>query len=395
MKLLRYFRNFVQVRVWGEHPEKWINIAIRRDIPIWDLARGTDGSFTLCLPGISYLQNGKSICRKTGCHSKVLARHGILYELRKGKKRKAFVIASLLACTLICLLSSLVWSVEIVPGEKVTSKDILNTEQILLQCGVKPGVLIDSVDARRVASCILQNESGLCWAQVRREGTKIYVEIERGTYYQTDILPETPCDLVATKDFELVKGTVYQGTMSFVPGQIIHKGDVVISGLEAGVHASGDVQGRTWYTARVEVVYEAERIVETGRKDSVRSLFLFGLYIPLPGKNWLPWYDIETESVTKTTTLSYWTLPGGIRLPMGVRTVSTAETQLESVTMTYEEGLEYARMQAGTILDEKIPDEAQILSTTWRITENEAGILFYEITAECIEKIDMNIVDKL
>ena len=63
--------------------------------------------------------------------------------------------------------------------------------------------------------------------------------------------------------------------------------------------------------------------------------------------------------------------------------------------MNEAEGLAYARMQASLILDQKIPDDAQILSTAWKIRTNDDGSLVYEITAECIERINMKIVDKL
>lgn len=395
MKLLRYFKNYVVVHIYGDHPEKWINIAIRRDIPIWDLNRCEDGSFTLCMPRIDYWRSGKSICGKTGCRSKVLSRCGLLYTLRKGKQRKALMVSLIIACGLICFLSSLVWSVEVIPGDNTTVQDVQHTRNILLDCGLKPGVFLESVDFRGIASHILQSESGLCWAQVRREGTKIYVEIERGTYYEENTAPGSPCDLVADKDFELVKCTVYQGKATCVPGQIVHKGDVVISGLEDNVHASGDVIGRTWYTSKVEVVSEVEQVVETGKTDIVHSLFLFGTYIPLPGKHWLPWHRSSGENSSRTTTLNYWQLPGGFRLPLGIRTTAIKETTLEKVKMDTQSGAEYARMQAGLILDQKIPDDAQILSTKWRLAEDETGAVFYEITAECIENINMKIVDKL
>jgi hypothetical protein len=93
--------------------------------------------------------------------------------------------------------------------------------------------------------------------------------------------------------------------------------------------------------------------------------------------------------------LRYWQLPGGANLPVGIRTVLIKETTLAKVCMDEEEGVEYARIQAGLLLDQKIPDEAQILSTIWKLTEDENGVRFYEITAECIERINMKIVDKL
>lgn len=396
MSLFRYLKGYVHICVRGEQPEKWINIVIRRGIPIWDLQRRQDGSFTLCMPKNAYRTQTKSICAKTSCQTRVLRRRGLIYAVRKGKHRKTLVITGILACALICFLNQLTWSVEVIPGAQTTEQDLSFTRQWLLQNGIRPGVFLDTVDQRQVAWDILQARKGLCWVQVRREGTRFFVEIERGTYYSDEGVSDTPCDLVAVKDFEMVKCTVYSGRAHFVPGDVIHKGDLLVSGIEEGVPARADIQGRTWYSARAEVSFEAEQVVETGKIEYNKSLFFFGLQIPLPGKYWLPWYKgVNQESSSRSSTLTYWKLPGGVSLPMGVQTVCSKETKLTLVSMNEEEAIEYARLQAARILDEKIPDEAQILSTVWQVTQDDDGISYYEITAECLERINVKIVDKL
>lgn len=391
MRLFRYLKGYVHICVRGEQPEKWINICIRRGIHLWNLERQKDGSFTLCIPKKQYRLHTKNVCKKSGCRTRVLARKGLIYATRRMKYRKALMIAAVLACVLICFLNSLVWSVEVIPGERATEADVLRTEHLLLQYGVRPGVLVDAVNKRQVAMELLQAQKDLCWVQVRRTGTKLYVEIERGMFYSDQQIPlDTPCDLVAEKDFEVVKCTVYSGTAQCSPGQVVHKGDVLVSGLEEGVHAQADIVGRTWYSARVEIVYEAEQIEETGKMEISRSFFLFGLRIPLPGASWLPWREsVDPESSSQTTKLRYWTLPGDIRLPVGIQDTCRKETALQLVRFDEEEALAYARMQATDLLDAKIPDNAQVLSTSWRIVEHEDGSCVYEITAECTEPVGL------
>lgn len=397
MSLFRYLKGYVHICVRGKQPEKWINIVIRRGIPIWNLQRKQDGSFTLCIPKNAYRTQTKTICAKTGCQTRVLRRRGLIYDVRKSKHRKTLVITGILACAVICFLNQLTWSVEVIPGTQTSDQDIAFTRQWLLQNGIRPGVFLDTVDTRQVAWHILHARKGLCWVQVRREGTRFFVEIERGTYYsQEGITSQKPCNLIADKDFEMVKCTVYSGIPRCAPGDVIHKGDLLVSGIEEGVPARADIQGKTWYSARVEVTYEAEQVMETGKIEYNKSLFFFGLQIPLPGKNWLPWYKgVSRENSSQNSTLTYWALPGGASLPMGVQTTCRKETKLTLVSMNDEEAVEYARLQAARLLDEKIPDEARILSTVWRITRDEDGTAHYEITAECLERINVKIVDKL
>ena len=390
MRVLPYLAGYVQIEVQGAFPEKWINIAIRRGLRVWDLERRDDRCFRLRMPLKQYRRHTRSICKKSGCRTHVLTRTGMPFIMQKLKYRKALVVAMVLACVLIGFLSSMVWSVEILPGKGVCQADLLAAEKILWESGVRPGVFLHTVQNRTVAAAILQQCDDLSWVLVRRQGTKIYVELEGGVENAPELPADTPRDLVAPKDFELVKCTVYQGTPLYKVGDIVHQGQVVVSGLEAGRCASADVEGRTWYTVSVPVPSEIEWVEETGRSQSRYTFFVLGLRIPLSwGKK-----DFGTNCHS-TRQMTYWSLPGGVRLPLGVCTVKVYETCVQSRSVSGEEALEYARMQGMQLLDEKVPDTATVLSTQFKIVQAEDGTQVYQITAECLERINMKIVDKL
>ncbi len=396
MRFFPYLAGYVQIDVSGDCPEKWINIAIRRGLRIWDLERREAGVFRLCLPLKQYRKHTRSICKKSGCRTHVLERTGVPFLLGKLKYRKALAVTCVLACVLIGFLSSLVWSVEILPGDSVTQEDILVAEKILQESGVRPGVFLQTVRKRAVASTILQSQKNLSWVLVRRQGTKIYVEMEGGHQAAPELPSQIPCDLVAPKDFELVKCTVYAGLPMFKVGDIVHQGQVVVAGLEQGNCAMADIEGRTWYTVRVSVPTEIEQVKETGRSQTQYTFFLLGLRIPLPSKTWIPWYKKEFGVNCNTTTqLTCWSLPGDIPLPLGIESVKKQETYVQMRPVEGKEALEYARIQGMQLLDEKVPDAANIQSTTYTVIQEEDGTCVYEITAECLERINMKIVDKL
>lgn len=396
MRIFPYLSGYVQIYVQGDCPEKWINIAIRRGLRIWDLERQEKGGFCLCLPLKQYRHHTRSICRKSGCRTRVLSRVGVPFLLRKFKYRKALAVTCILACAMIGFLSSLVWSVEILPGEGVTQQNLLAAEKILWESGVRPGVFLQTVENRKVASDILQNQKDLSWVLVRRSGTKIYVELEGGTRTAPELPSDSPCDLVAPKDFELVKCTVYSGTPLYKVGDIVHRDQTVVSGLEQGTCASADIEGRTWYTVRVPVSSQIEQVEETGKSQSQYAFFLFGLRIPLPSETWLPWCRKDFGGdCSKSVRLDYWSFPDGTRLPLGLVFTQEKETKVTLRHLEEEEALDYARIQGMHLLDEKVPDTASILSTTYKIALEEDGTRVYEITAECLERINMKIVDKL
>ena len=282
MRIFPYLSGFVHIEVKGVFPEKWINIAIRRGLRIWDLERKGENCFRLCMPHKQYRRHTRSICKKSGCCTHVLTRTGIHFLARKLKYRKALTVTCVLACVLIGFLSSLVWSVEILPGEDVGQGDLFTAEKILWESGVRPGVFLQTVQHRTVAAAILQNCEDLSWVLIRRQGTKIYVELEGGLEKAPELPAETPRDLVAPKDFELVKCTVYKGTPMYNVGDIVHRGQVVVSGLKEGQCASADIEGRTWYTVSVPVPSTVEWVEETGRHQSRYSFFVLGLRISIP-----------------------------------------------------------------------------------------------------------------
>ena len=84
-KVLSYIQNYVQIRITGERPQKFINICLRRRIAVWDLTRVSEKEFTMCLLADDFRKNIRSAAAKSGVKVQIIAKKGILYTSFKFK----------------------------------------------------------------------------------------------------------------------------------------------------------------------------------------------------------------------------------------------------------------------------------------------------------------------
>ena len=182
------------------------------------------------------------------------------------KKKIPTLVAFLFAVVINVFLSDLVWDIRINGNETVSEAAI---EEALDSAGLSLGARWSVLDRSAV-----ENETAIVlpsigWININRRGTVAYVEIvERAV---TPPLPEkdlTPSNLVAERDCVIVDIDVVSGVACVKPGDVVRRGDVLISGVvenEWGlsfVHAEGSVTA--YVTDRISVEYP--------RSESVREI---------------------------------------------------------------------------------------------------------------------------
>ncbi len=403
-KIWRYFCGYVRIRIRGRQPEKFLNICLRRGISVWDLTRRDPNHFELCLYAKDFKKKLKQVALKSRCSVHILEKNGFLFFLRRYRKRKLFAVGAVILCALFVLLSSMLWSVEVTGGQ---AEDILRTKTILKNLGIQPGILIDSVSTQKLSEQLLAGQPELAWVGVKKQGTKMYIELKRGTFYEpgtTSEVPEDmPCDIVAAKDAVIRKIVVEQGVPVLQEDVPVQKGQIIISGtvrkedlpeenaLTRYVHARGTVRGIVWYSAEAAVETEVTVYRPTGNENTQKTILLFGLRIPLPGKEILPWVeDSSYQNANSIYVEEYITLPGGTALPIGISKRMEYEMAQYVITVSPAEAADRAELKAMDLLNDKIPDAAEILDTKVEWFENESGVSMVRITAECAENIGID-----
>ena len=384
-KFMSYIQNYVEIKIIGERPQKFINICLRRRLAIWKLERVSDREFTLCMLAGDFKKNVRSAARKSHIKVKILKKNGMLYSLRRYRSRKTLFIVSLLLTALFYMMSSIVWNIQI-EGADAFSR--LQTQSLLNELGVKRGSFLSNINTRALAEQLLQNQKNLSWVGVRKHGMTLSVELEKGTFYEEkkseNILAEDPCNIAVSKDCLLYKVTVEQGTQVISTGDTALAGQVVISG--EGKHAKAEILGCVWYRAETEVVTETEVLRPTGNTQKLHSLLIFGLKIDAPAWKWLPWNwgKKDFNSYDSIYNEKYAGTNGNI--PLGTATLIKRETKWETITLSEEEAKIKARTEVETALDAAIPDDGKILRTTASFVKRD-GKIYYVAAAEVLEQV--------
>lgn len=388
-KILSYIQNYVQIKITGLRPQKFINICLRRRLAVWDLTRVSENEFTMCLLADDFRKNIRSAAAKSGVQVHILEKKGILYTLRKYKSRKILAVLSLLLCVLFVIISSAVWDINVYGADSVSRQNTLN---LLSDLGVKRGMLMSNINARALAEQLLVKQDNLCWVGVKKKGMTLSIEIVEGVHYESkksdEISVEEECNIAVSKDCLLQKVTVEQGRQIVETGNTALEGQVVVVG--EGKHAEAQIMGVVWYKAEVLIEKDVAMLKYTGKEKTESSLLLFDFKIEPPAWKWLPWNwsDKKFKSYDSVYTEKY--LGNKRKLPFGTSKLVKRETVWENVTLSEEEAVLRAAMKAESVLDASIPDDGQILNTKSYVFE-KSGKQYYCITAEVLEDVGITV----
>lgn len=389
-----YLLGCLVVAVSGPNPERFINLAVSRGVPLWDLVRVSDQMLLVMVYAGSF-RSLRHIAKKSGCRLRIRSRRGLPFLWKRLRKRKMLVGGAVIFVFLVYLLCSIVWTVQVEGTRRVPASRII---KVAAAAGLRPGVIGWQVDGQMVAETLMRQVSGVAFAEVEvrprariRIIEKVIPKVESGCY-----------NVVAGKDGLVERLLVLAGHPLVQEGDVVKKGDVVISGMIPGpvpagedqnkpveqsppryVAAQGLVRARIWYRAYGEAPCSEVREVKTGRKTTIACIRMENKEIIIKGPAHIP-YTLYQRRVRR------WRLPGwrNINLPVEFVTIDLLEIKRETVHRSHREALELALRQARSGLAGMLP--RGVSPERVRLRELEAGDPGYVrvvLTAETVEEI--------
>lgn len=389
--LMNLIRGMVCVRLTGLFPERIINLCAQAGIDFWAMEWLDEHTvrFTTRRSTLGLLEE---LAGRVGCEVEQESSWGLPDFLGRFRTRYAFLAGLVFALCAVSFLSRFVLTVEVSGNERVPAAVILSQ---LRRLGVRPGAYGPALDRKQLAQEALVELKDLSWMAINLRGTRVEV-IVRETVKEPERLDETGWfDIVAQADGIITHIEPEQGDAVVGDGDVVAKGDVLISGtvtLEPPLysdlptryyqtHARGRVWARTWRTLAAAIPVETEVKDYTGAEKSVWSVNFFGQRVKIFGNTGISWsmYD-------KITTVRPAVLPGGRELPLALY----RETYREYLPQT----VEVDRSAAQDLLEEElskqlialIGEDGQVESTRFsaRMT---GGRLEVTLTAQCLEEI--------
>ena len=201
-----------------------MNMAAYRGVYLWEVSReGVGITMKAAGSSLSLLQ---SCAEKTGCRLEILHRGGLPVFLGRLRKRQVWAAGLLCFAAGLYFLSSFVWAVRIEGNERLSGEALLSACR---QMGLRAGVPKRSVDTQAVTDGLLEQFSELSWVSVGVHGTSATIRLAETIEKVERVDKQTPCDIVAAEDGVILQITAERGTPLVAAGDVVKKGDVLIS----------------------------------------------------------------------------------------------------------------------------------------------------------------------
>lgn len=287
--------------------------------------------------------------------------------------RPGIIVGLFLFCFLLFFSSRHVWRVEIEGNDTIPDYVI---EENLRAIGFGVGTSYPNTDFVALGEEYRTTFPHLSYVSVYMQGTVAKVKV-RETDKADDLIEgeKPPSFLVADRDAIIHSMSISHGTPVVSLGQVVKKGDILVSSLVQGAHvdtliaAEGEVVGELSEELMVEI--PLQRIQKTGEKrvKTQISVIFFGKRINIftnSGKMG-PRYDtIESEKV--------WRLPNGIPLPLSLRVSEAVFYETEEKEIGHAEALCLAQKEMKERLASVIGD-GELLGKTQTVTVKDGKLM--------------------
>ena len=333
----------------------------------------------------------KGICEKQGDSLRLIRQDGI-HRLAKTLRDRALVVAAavgLFALTLYLPTRSFFFRVE--GNERIPARQILAAAE---DCGIRFGVARREIRSERMKNALLEAMPELKWAGINTTGCTAVISVRERQPEETRQPGTGVSSIVALRDGYVTSCTVTRGNGLCAPGQVVRKGQVLISGYtDCGIciqatRAEGEVFAET--NREFRAVTPARRMV--CREPAQQRV---GISLLLGKKRINFWKDSGISDATcgRMYQEHYITLPGGFQLPvgLGVETVTDRILVPEAVPAAEAEAALQQFARQGLL---KQMTAGQILLESHCLSE-EGGLFVLQSRFLCSEMIGRVITEEI
>ncbi|MFD2116123.1 sporulation protein YqfD [Paenibacillus yanchengensis] len=382
-----WFRGKVTIKVTGQAPELFINEALKEAIHLEEIRWSTDGQL-VCELSIAEFFRIKPILRRTGCRMTIHKKEGFPFFMVRARRRIGFAIGLALFFIILFVLSSLIWSIEIVGNERLTESEIAEAAKAegikLFQWSYK----LD--DMKNISGRMTSRLAGTNFVGVEKKGTKITIQVVEQTIPKDRTL-QSPRHLVAKADAVVTQIVAETGKATVSKHSRVKKGQMLISGLigaednKKAVVASGVVRGKVWYEYNLTVPLIHKMKVYTGEQQTSWFLTFGSRLLKVSGFGQTPYDTHEIINDEERIAWRNWTVPIG-RMKQTMLKTATLERKL-----SLDEAKSVAILQAKANILEKAGIDAIIEDEIVLHEKTDNGKVYMKVLFD----VDQSIVDEL
>ncbi|WP_455718165.1 sporulation protein YqfD [Anaerosporobacter sp.] len=368
IRIVKWFRGYLLVRIKGYSPERFINLCSARDILIWDLRQVENGyEFFISVQGFRGL---KQIVKKTKTRPFIKKRYGFPFLLHRYRKRKVFAIGVLLCCILVYIMSLFIWEISISGELKHTDEAIV---KFLRKNNVYTGIQKRKVSCQEIEEEIRAQYPDIGWVSAEIRGTRLLIKIKETNIPKPVVRRTDPCHIVANKDGIITSIITRSGVPQVKTGTVVKKGDVLVSGIvdimgdfdvivrKETVVSDADIEMKTFYeySDSFDLKYIKKEYTGEEKKAYSMSINENKIFLYSPFKVYKKYDIIDNDEKLRIGKNFY--------LPISLTTTYYKEYELIPSVYTNEEANQIAGEKLQLYIDKLIENGVTILENNVKI----------------------------
>ena len=381
--LIKYIFGYINIKVEGYFVERFINKCINEGIFFWNIKR-EKSTIAYMNVGIRDFKKLCKISKETKCKVKILEKKGLPFFLNRYRKRKIFLILIVLIGLVLFTLSKFIWNINIEGINNINESEIIS---VLDEKGLKVGKIKNKIDTQKIINEIRLERTDISWIGITIKGTNATVKIVEADSKPEIINEEDYCNIVATKDAQIVKISAQNGIPVVKTDDIVTKGDILIAGWIDGkytgtryVHSEGEVKAKVWYTEKEQVTLDQVVERDTGNSEQKYKIkinnFTINLFKTL--SKFEKYDTIETCNQIKIFSNFY--------LPIELIKITNMEKVEEKITYGIEEAKQTGIQKASEKIEKQLNGEQEVLQKYVNTYVNN-NFVESEVTYEVLENI--------
>lgn len=253
-------RGYVMIQIVGVYPERLVNRALERHIPLANIRRVSRRCMTMEL-AVNNLLELRPVFRACRCRMHIVKRYGTPFVLARFARRKTLLIGLALGFSLLLYGSLCIWRIEVTGQSNVPEAVVLRAAEAY---GVAAGMPRSRVKPLELGAAIRNYDKRIAWAGATVRGITLYLKIMEAQSIPSREDVSAPVDIIAGRDAVITEITATYGKAVVKAGDAVKAGDVLITGditregaaAQLLVHAAGEVQGLWTHTAYATVAGE-------------------------------------------------------------------------------------------------------------------------------------------
>ncbi len=329
MLILKFFRHvlgYVCFTASGGFSERFLNLCRSRNIKLWEL-KCKNGIITACTDCESY-RNIRPVARKSGMKVRIKKKIGMPFFLERHSRRIGVIIGVAMCIAVLCILSTRIWSIDVIGNVRVPSEEIIG---VFEELGIRKGVSSRKTDITAVEIAALQRLPEISWLNINIDGSAALIEVRETEKPPNTDDDDTPGDIVAARDGQIIILRPFNGTQEEKIGNPVLKGDLLISGIRENkdltvsfCRAEGYVVARTNRSIGVSQERTVKVMKPVSRDKKYILDFLFFT---------VPFGKISDSSYREKSDLYI----NGVTLPVSITECTQTELSESTVTLSKEQ----------------------------------------------------------